>query len=175
MKDRRQKAEDESAIQDYFREDPPQASMPSPPIRHKVSNQLQGSQARFRALKPTSRLVGPFARKHNRSKAQLLESTMARKPKKWIASRKPSSSRVATHQSSQTVSNHRKKVSLHHHYSQSILPHLHHPPRRSTPQAYRKIAGILRVCSRLYSKNKQGCTRYPGVHSTFTCYQPTCA
>jgi hypothetical protein len=92
MKDRRQKAEDESAIQDYFRKDPPQASMPSPPIRHKVSNQLQGSQARFRALKPTSRLVGPFARKHNRSKAQLLESTIARKHNcskaQWLVSRR---------------------------------------------------------------------------------------
>jgi hypothetical protein len=29
------------------------------------------------------------------------------------------------------------------------------------------------VCSRLYSKQtNRVCTRYPGVHSTFTCYQP---
>jgi hypothetical protein len=57
-------------------------------------NQLQGSQAIFRAPKPTHGSQAHPLENTN------LESTTARKLKKWLASRKPSSSRVATYHSS---------------------------------------------------------------------------
>jgi hypothetical protein len=91
-KDRRHMAEDESAIQDYSRKRSTNGlnAITTNPIQG--LNQLQGSQARFRAPKPTSRLAGPFARKHNRSKAQPLESTTARKHNRskaqWLVSRR---------------------------------------------------------------------------------------
>jgi hypothetical protein len=79
MEHGRQKAEDEDAIQDYFQNRSTTGLNAIATHPTQGLNRLQGSQARFRAPKPTSRLAGPFARKHNRSKAELLESTIARK------------------------------------------------------------------------------------------------
>jgi hypothetical protein len=123
-------------------------------------NQLQGSQAIFRAPKPTHGSQAHPLENTN------LESTTARKLKKWLASRKPSSSRVATYHSSK-----RSPPSPDPHVVTLILSMILNIPisthQASHTKAYRKNSRYTQGVLAYTQKKKGGCTRYPGVHSAF--------